>query len=360
MGLLERFRKFIESIRQEDNLAIFYHAKCTDGLCSCIITSKSITKLTGLKPKFHIQNQHEINEDTLIFIKSNKIKKVIFVDLCPEGDIVNFKKLESYSEILIIDHHKFKNNLDSKNTILVHAEFLNNKIDSVRYPASKLCYDLFSNLVDISELDLLAAIGLIGDRGYNTWKDFVDSVADKYKFNIEGDILTSIFGKASSLISTTSKFEEASILIFDVVYNSKNINGIINNKELQMYEIKVRKEISYWVDRADDAEICENLVIFEIKPKLKINSPLSTILSFEKFGGKTLVIIADYGNDILTISAREQSMKIKMNELLQEAVNGLDGAKSGGHIPAAGGTIRKQDKNKFKKQLIAAYNKLNK
>src|SRR3989344_6489774 len=112
MGLLERFRKFIESIRQEDNLAIFYHAKCTDGLCSCIITSKSITKLTGLKPKFHIQNQHEINEDTLIFIKSNKIKKVIFVDLCPEGDIVNFKKLESYSEILIIDHHKFKNNLD--------------------------------------------------------------------------------------------------------------------------------------------------------------------------------------------------------------------------------------------------------
>ena len=57
---------------------------------------------------------------------------------------------------------------------------------------------------------------------------------------------------------------------------------------------------------------------------------------------------------------RDKKKKIKINELLNKDVADLPESSSGGHIPAAGATIRKEDKDKFKKKLIQLYNNLNK
>ena len=121
---------------------------------------------------------------------------------------------------------------------------------------------------------------------------------------------------------------------------------------------KTNDELDYWVKRADEAEIIDNLVIYEISPKLIINSKLSTSLSLTKFKDKITVIIADYGEEKLTISARDQTRKIKVNELLENSVRGLEDSTAGGHIPAAGATIKKEDKETFKNNLIKNYKSL--
>jgi len=362
MELFEKFEIFINSIKKDDNLAIFYHTSCVDGLCSCVITSKAITKLTGIKPLFHIPHLHELNNDTLEFIKKNEIKKVIYIDLIPDRYPEVVKEAEKYAELLIIDHHKFKTNLDSKKTLLLHAEYINSKLDGAQYPASKLTYDIFLKLTDLEDLDWLACVGLIGDSGYSTWKEFVLEVINRHNLEQESNLFNgSDFGKCAALLSGATMYGGNSDLLFDIVYKSENFKDILQNKILIGYDAESKAELRKWILRTNEAEIYGDLVIFEIKPKLKINSTLSTVLSFEQFKDKTLIIIMDYFNDgFLTISARDQRKKIKLNELLNEAVADLPESSSGGHIPAAGATIRKEDKDKFKKKLIQLYNNLNK
>src|SRR3989344_5338797 len=114
MDLIENFKEYINNIKESDNLAVFYHAFCTDGLCSCVLTSKAITKIKGFKPKYHIHHlKYEIDDNTINFLKNKKIKKAIFVDLSLTARLDKIKEAEEFAEILIIDHHKFDKIPDS-------------------------------------------------------------------------------------------------------------------------------------------------------------------------------------------------------------------------------------------------------
>ena len=173
MLLIEEFKNFILTIKEEDNIAIFYHKMCVDGLCSAIIVSKSIERITKIKPKFHIPSEHEINDNTIEFIKTNKIKKIIFIDLLPCRYPEKLEAIGRLAKVMIVDHHKF--NLDNipSNILFFHAEYFKPELDGVDYPASKLAFDLFSQMCNISDLDWISGMGLIADMGYKTWKNFV-------------------------------------------------------------------------------------------------------------------------------------------------------------------------------------------
>ncbi len=357
---MERFDVFVQSLKPEDNIAVFYHEACVDGLCSGVLVAKALFRLTGKMPVIHVPSPHEVNDKTIGLVREKKANKVFFVDLNPERFPEKVRELEQLAEVVIMDHHKFEKDLTSERTMLVHADKVQTKLDGVQYPASKLVYDTFSEKVKLDDVDWIACVGLVADMGYEIWKEFVQGVNRKYGFKEFGDVTKTVIISTSRLLSKGNMFPKTESFLFDVVYNAKEPAEILENTRLLEYEKIAREEITFWLGKANEAEVNGDLVMFEMRPKLDVCSTVSTMLSMGLFKNKTIIIIEDILPDKLLLSARDQRKKIKMNLLLKEAVRGLENATAGGHIPAAGGNIRKEDREVFKRRLREIYARMQK
>ena len=95
------------------------------------------------------------------------------------------------------------------------------------------------------------------------------------------------------------------------------------------------------------------LVWFEFKANNNLKSAVINRVSNELFPKLTVIFLQDKGDDFFWISARRQDFKVQVNTLLEDAVKELPTAGAGGHIPAAAGRIRKEDKKKFKENIIS-------
>ena len=362
MDIIEKFKNYISNINKRDKIAVVYHGNCADGLCSAIILNKAVERISKRKIDFNMHYlYYEVKEELIDFVKANKINKVIFVDLSIYVKEDMIRKLEKYAEILLIDHHEYETDLNDNRLTFVHSTFIDNKIKSPAYPASKLVYDIFSKIIDISDLDWLSCLGLISDMGYDQWKGFVIKTGIKYKAKINENVFLSDLGICSSNISTSKRFNDNIEKVFNVVYKAKTYKNILHNKFLLSYKKKANEELQHWINNRINAENYKDLVIYEIKPKYPIGTTLATILSREYFKNKTVVIISEDIEDMkLKLNARNQIGTLRTNDLLVEATKGLKDSNAGGHAPAAGGGIYPKDLERFKKQLKEAYDKLSK
>ena len=364
--IIKKLELYLNNIKSEDKIIVIYHGFCGDGVCSAVITIKSLERILKRKVDFHFHSpSHEINKELLDLVIKNKIKKVIFVDLYPNYPKEAIKELENYSDILVIDHHQYHTDINSEKTLFIHSSFLNKEIQGHNYPASKLTFDLFSKLTDIEDLDYLACMGLIVDMGYRQWKDFINQTMKKYNINSENDLekdqsfdFKNPLGFGATAIQLSKRFKDNVEEVFKEVYNSENYKDIINNKILLGYKKKINDEIQFWLKNSDRAEKHGNLIIYEIKSKYNISTTISSVLSIDFFPGKTIIVIREGEEDPLTISARDQKINIKVNKLLEKAAQGIKDANVGGHEPAAGGRIKKEYLGVFKKNLIKAYKEL--
>ena len=151
---------------------------------------------------------------------------------------------------------------------------------------------------------------------------------------------------------------EKLIECFDVVYNAKKCEDVIYS-ELGKFSEEVKDEMDVLINNSSDAEDLGEIIVYNVKPKFRIHSSLSTILSFDYIKDKPLIVIADYNDGKLAISARYQKSVPSMHELLRYCVQDLEDASGGGHAPAAGGSIMKKDYEIFKKRLIEFMNNVN-
>jgi len=350
---LDRFKEFINSIAKDDVVAVLHHTD-PDGICSGVIMAKLVEKKRGKKADLRINqgsNDIAIQDSTVEKLRQIKASKVIITDLCVDQIPDNVLEIEKFAEILIIDHHKIYNDLESKKTIFIKPQLVSEK-NPASYPATKLCFDLASEIEDMSDLDWVAAIGVIGDCAFNSWKDFLDSVFSKYKIEKKQDLFETSIGKSATLMSDAECVSKAKAAeSFEVVYNAKSPDDVLNSS-LKKYQEAVESERQYWLGHLEEfAEQDENFIFYLIKPKYEIKSSISTILSLEH-PHKTIILVQDINDGNLYISARRRDEKVAANELLENCIKGLENATAGGHVPAAGGTIRKEDLSKFKKNLF--------
>jgi single-stranded DNA-specific DHH superfamily exonuclease len=110
------------------------------------------------------------------------------------------------------------------------------------------------------------------------------------------------------------------------------------------------KIISEMDDRADFFNSID-LIIYPIQAKYNIKSFIANRLSYD-YPAKTIIVMQDINPNRVWFSARRQDFKVKMNELLEEAVKGIPDSSAGGHIPAAAGSIPKNYAEKFKENLV--------
>jgi len=353
--LIERFRNFINSISKDDIVAVLHHTD-PDGICSGVIMSKLVEKTRGKKIDLRLNQSAgaiAVTKETVEILKNIKVTKLIMTDLSSDQSPENLKEIEKFANILLIDHHKIYNDLNSEKTIFIKPQLVSDKNPSA-YPASKFCFDLASEIRDMNEFDWIAGIGLIGDCAFNEWNQFLDETFAKYKIEKKQDVFQTKLGLCASLISDaesfdTSKVEEA----FNVVYNSESPNDVLNSS-LKKYKETVENEINYWKSHIKEfAEFYDdiNLIFYIIKSKYRIKAPLNTRLSIEQ-PNKTILLLQESDKNMISISARRRDETIAVNDLLENAVKNLEGASGGGHIPAAGATIRKEDLKKFKENIL--------
>lgn len=353
--LIDRFLDFIKSLSGRDNIAI-YHDTDPDGICSGTLMFKALNRM-GLNVDVFEGFDHgdpDMVDDVLMKMEESNINVIIFLDLLADRYPDTIKKLERHARVVIIDHHPIENDVSSDRTIFIKPQIFAKDIVPSRYCTTKLVYDFMSRLVDLSDLDWLCAVGIIGDFAFDSWEDYLDRLYDKYNIEKKDDHIDSRFGKVVKLLSGagTISFEEVEKAALKIVESSALDEAIDSLKEYEKVESEIRKTVENYRDFAEKYPEKDLLIVYVSSPYY-INSIVATRISL-KMPEKVLLVVQEdkSSSDRIAASARCQSKRIDTGRLLRDAIEGFEEASAGGHIPAAGANIRKSDYEVFKRRII--------
>lgn len=351
MNILDRFNKFVSEVTKEDKVALFFDPD-PDGITAGVLLHRALERYRGKGVDLVMFQDHgdlNISEENIAKLKSENVDKVFMVDLAVDQHPEQIEKISDFAKVCVIDHHKIYYDMNSENIVHLKPQMLGDE-SPVSYVTSKLVYDLFSEFVDLEDLDWLAAIGIVGDAAWRRWRSFVDEVSlnnglDKDK------VLESKIGHAMRTIASAPQFGFDIIdECFDVVSKANTLDDI-ERSSLTKYKKVISEEIyKFMKDFKVNAEYHKDLVFYQFKSKYGIGSTLSTRVSF-KDPHKTFIVIQDAGEEFYRLSLRRQDMEVKVNDLVSNALKGLEGT-GGGHVPAAGGNVKKEQLEQFKKNVI--------
>ena len=345
------FDKIAKSYSKKDKIALI-HDLDADGISAAVIVMHSLEIFRGKGPDLVVTQRYktvEILPETIGAISAAGISKVIIVDMASEQVFDSLKKLESVvGHVLILDHHKRYTYPSSKGVLILKSQDVSG-IDPSRYPASKLVFDLFSRLVNLSQFSWIAAIGVLGDNQLKQWETFVQSVVEEHSVSLH-ELKKCMHIISAVEVLAPQRLNELLMFIFSLKEPADFLSSEFSN-----YLNSLESEILSTIEKFNSQKEFFNdldLVWFNFFSKNNLKSVVINRISNDFYPDKTVIVVQDKGDDYLYISARRQDFKVKVNDLLEAAVKGFDGAGAGGHIPAAAGRIKKQDFTEFKKRVL--------
>ena len=348
--LEKRFLEFCRALSPSDRVAIVHHSDA-DGFCSALITAKAIERLTGNKPvavmPYEYGNVRQERKARGI-VKEKKVNIVIVVDLGIDSAPHDFEKACPFQKCLVIDHHRMYRDLNSEKMVFLKAEAFTKK-DPSGYVTSKFAFDLFGKVVDVSDLDWIACIGILGDMSLNAWKDFVAETVKKRNVSMTWlyrflDLIAAVEVVANKRIPE----------LFWEFYDAKNPADILENQFHKYLEEFKEEKDSLVEGFAEKAESYPGLELYFYSIKARHENIKSYVINeiSEMHPHETIILMQFMPNGRVRFSARRQDFKVKVNDLLTEAVKGIQNSSAGGHIPAAAGSIPRQYLSTFKKKLV--------
>ncbi|MBU3957637.1 MAG: hypothetical protein KKB25_01015 [Nanoarchaeota archaeon] len=326
---------FLKSLTGADRILIVFH-RDADGLCSAVIARKALER-SGLKPDIMVTHLEKTAE--LESVAKSKYSAVIFLDLALDhlgGRFWNGKQ-----KVLIIDHHPFHKDMNSRNVAHFNSHFFSEGY----LPASYLTYKIFSGIAEIKDIEWISVLGTIADYGYDDCRDLLDkyiSVSEKK------EMFGTKYGKAAAMVNGASFF-----LGFDkmaeILMSAKNVDEFLENKKIGGYYEKFSREIEslkseFW----KKSENVGKAYFAHIESKIdRIQSSLLTQLSTEN-PEKILIIFHKAKNNI-KLSGRAQT-GYDLGTIFKKAAE-FAGGSGGGHKPAAGALIPAENIGIFKKKV---------
>lgn len=361
--MIDRTVDFIKSCKEKT--ALIYDID-GDSIGSGVIIAKTIRKLFNYTPEaFPISHDlFVIDKGIHKEIKNKNIKNLIIVDIPIDEQPKDVLQISGRVKILILDHHQIHNDLNKyKNILHVNPYFWNSKVKPVKYCVSKLTYDVCNRIINIEDLAWLAGLGIINDYCGDVWKEFLDSIYEKYPILKEGKEPYS-FDSNLGLINhmVTSGYYHSGIKGSKIAYEScLEVSSPLDLLEaktpkakiLKSFHVEVQKEIDKIINNWKNyAEIHEDkkLIFLELKTRFAIKSPISTILGI-KNPNYTFIIFRRNRN-FIHISLRREDGKVNCGKLAEFATKNLKNANGGGHVPAAGANIMTKDLDKFKENAL--------
>jgi single-stranded DNA-specific DHH superfamily exonuclease len=307
-------------------------------MTSAVIAAKVFGKIEYLK--FTSYNPESL-ESIVAEMKAKKINKAIVTDLAI--DECNLGEMAKFAEVLAIDHHMFRSDLNSDRVVYIKSPS--------EYPASCMCHYLFSKIQAIP--GWIAALGIASDR--------VDKYHNANACEVFDDFGLGKTPKCDYFWKSVMNLGYAMIYhigdekkVFDILMGAKDLDDL---RELDKPAGGVEKELGDAMkDIEKNHEEFKDMWFYKYKPKYDINSIFASAVSSwdEK---KTYVILSE-SDDWIRVSARRRDKRVNCVKLLENAVLGIPGAKAGGHFMAAGGNIPVKSIEQFKKNLFDYYSKL--
>ncbi len=375
--VLARFDSIAKSFSPGERIALC-HDLDADGISSGALAYIAVERLRGKGPDLIITQPYkaiELLPKSLAILEKNNINKLIVVDFAldqkpeairaveetlkaGEGTIGRLEEAvevaieggaeKANGQVLVIDHHTLYPAKPSANTFVLKPQLVS-EIEPSRYPCAKFVYDLFSRHCDLSSHSWVACVGLIGDNQIGQWKDFVDSECERHVTNRKE--LWAVMEAISAVeVLAPEKLQE---LLLHIV-RSKSPKDVLSSP-FSKYSVRLRKQVDglfrkFRVEK--EAFKDEELVWFAFRAKRSIKSAVINRASNELYPDKTIIFIQDRGDGFVDFSARRQDLRVKTNELLENAVKGFENAGAGGHIPASAGRIMKKDLPEFKRRVL--------
>lgn len=326
----ERYRDFLGAMEKP---TIIFH-KDSDGVCSAAL----MYRYTSGNAFPNDGPGIDITENLLDIIKDSE--DVIFVDL-PVDQLDIAERLKD-KNVFILDHHPPEKNLTAGSIIHANPRFE----DKEAYlPASYLTWRLMGS--EVKNVAWKAAVGVVGDHGVEDCKDLLDQVEEENP-GILPDDRYSYRAVKESRIGMISDMVEASKVIkgakgikesYRVMKEASDPEDVLKTRLVDYYHTsqkRIERERSSFEKNAEYFPKT-NAYLYGIKSRSSLVSDISTLVADEK--KESIVIIYQKESYGMKLSARCQSGRVDVSEILKEAVG--ENGKAGGHPQAAGGFVKK-------------------
>lgn len=324
-------KKFLKEINEKDKIAIFTHTDLDGFACGVLLYDFFKKKNCSEIEVFFI----DYGKNKLSDFNIKEKTKIFICDLAPEIVFEDLKKIPKDVKIFYTDHHQSKEEIFLKNVLELRTT------DEGYIPSSRTIFEL------VGGKEWLAVFGVLADFGekYEENKNFIENFLRKEGKSLEHLKNDLMYALSRAIIYFQNKRKQ----FFDIL---KNVNSIEEIEKFRKYSDEVKKEFDRFVEEfKDKKEERKEIIFFYFEPNYDIKSLLINYLS-SKEPEKCYVFLTPNG-DLINISLRNQSKKFNLYSLLKETVKNLGCSSGGGHLSAAGGQIKREDLEKFKKKLFS-------
>jgi len=348
--MLLRAAEWIKNSKPEETV-IVYHAGCGDGIASAALLLRTYQSIFGELPKTIAASPNRLSKFN---IKSNYI---IFADIAADAWYDFVLKLAERSKILVLDHHILAKDLNPFGILHVNTQFVSD-LPGTHFPGAKLVYDVCSKLIDCSNFDWLAAIGIVNDLAGEFWKPFLDSVFEHWpELGAKSYGFESKIGYLASVLNASQDARRGEEKALDLCLKAERPADILEQKLPEArYLIKImnarKAELDYYVQNWKKIAVIhpkEKLVWLYLKPRYKIASSVATVLA-QKHPDQLFVVLNEEA-DRIKISFRQTKALIDCSWLAQTAAEQF-GGRGGGHPEAAGAAISPKHLDAFKEKVL--------
>jgi len=325
--------KFLKNIKKDDNVALIFHND-GDGFASGILMKNFVEKkCRNIWMTSFALGKSKLSGRILEELKNRN--KVIIMDLALNALASEIELLKD-KPVLYIDHHPKD----------IEVSWITGYFTDSSCPASKSVYELTLEVSeDQKEKEWVAVWGLVSDYGdkYAENQEFINNFLKREKISLKELKEKYIYKISSFLVYFEDNFPKA----FDILDKMEDYKEV---KKIYKYSDIVDREIKKCVKEFKiKRERLGKTFFYYFDAKYNIKSIVINILSSEEFD--RIFVFASGFDDKTRISARCQSGKVDVAELLKKCVAGLGYGAAGGHSKTAGATILKKDLEKFKDNL---------
>jgi len=334
--LLGSAGKAKELLKAKKRLVVYH--RDADGVASAALLLKAFPS-----ESFSLDNTN-LNAMVLHSIKEKAPELVVFLDLAVDQHWEGIRELEKSSRVLIIDHHLFERDLNSKRTLYINPR-IHKK--GAYLSASYVVFHLLRKMGKPAEA-WISAVGIIGDFAFEQGKDVLDMVGKRL---IGKKPRESAIRGAERLISAaiTARGEKGAHKSLEALLEAKSFEEFMENEQLQKWKKEIEEELESILkgfEKKREFYSGKKLAILELKSRYSMTSAIATLLG-EKHPGLT-IIVRKREEDGYSLSLRNQSGKVNLNKILRKACKGI--GTGGGHEKAAGAFIN--DWDEFKKRFL--------
>lgn len=348
---INTFESFLKSINETSTVALYHDSDC-DGTTAATLIIKGLKRVKDkdISYVFTHQGKRAFTPEIIKDLQNRGVTHLIVADLSMENDPL-IDEILSFAKVLVIDHHPTTVDGNKEGLTVIKSQDLHPEQEMSAVCTAQMAYELFSALTDMSDLDWLAAAGILADANFEHQREFVEGVFKKYSIDFRTpDPFNTYFAKVPKYIDFARCADLNNIeRIRSVLLEAKSFEDAIENlKEFEPIAQEVTRAVNEYDVKKEDQGI---LSFYHLVSPYEINSLCSTIISFQKDPDHLIIVYKEKDGET-HVSARFQKKTIDTGKLLRACIQGFENANAGGHIPASGAGFPSKYWSEFKKRLI--------